>query len=71
MADCNQSRTVGMFLKSSDYDQFTEINPFTQMRSNPATSAKQARFMEGCEHNPGSMRGKCPSKEVAREFSHQ
>lgn len=67
----NQQRIVGMFKKASDFDHCDEINPFTQMESNPATSARQARFMQGCLHNPGSMSGKCPSKEVAREFSHE
>jgi hypothetical protein len=69
--ESNQLRKVGMALKSSDFDHYDTINPFTQMESNPATSAKQARFMQGCLHNPGSMSGKCPSKEVAREFSHE
>ena len=36
----------------------------------PAKSAKQARFMRACAHNPESMDKPCPSKEVAREFMH-
>jgi hypothetical protein len=36
----------------------------------PAKTAKQARFMRGCEHNPKAMHGKCPSKKVAKEFNH-
>lgn len=31
----NQSRRIGMFQKSSDFDQFSEENPFTKMASNP------------------------------------
>ena len=27
--------------------------------------------MAMCAHNPGKARGNCPSKEVAREFSHK
>jgi hypothetical protein len=46
------------------------INPFTRMAHNPATSEKQARFMRGCEHSPGSMSKPCPSKSVAKEFNH-
>jgi len=26
--------------------------------------------MQGCLHNPSKMRGKCPSKTVAKEFNH-
>lgn len=71
IGDTNQSREVGMPLKSSDFDRMEEENPFVGMGSNPATSAKQARFMRGCAHNPESMSGKCPSKKVAKEFSHE
>lgn len=35
----------------------------------PAKSKKQQRFMAACAHNPESMKGKCPPKKVAREFS--
>ena len=35
----------------------------------PAVSQSQANFMKGCEHNPESMQGKCPSKSVAHEFA--
>ena len=27
--------------------------------------------MAMCAHNPGKAQGKCPSKAVAREFSHK
>ena len=27
--------------------------------------------MAMCAHSPGKARGKCPSKKVAREFSHK
>lgn len=37
----------------------------------PAKSKKQQRFMAMCSHSPGKARGKCPSREVAREFSHK
>jgi len=30
------SKSVGVVLKSSDFDRFDELNPFTQMASNPA-----------------------------------
>lgn len=33
-----QSRKVGNILKSSDYDEFKEENPFTKMASNPCGS---------------------------------
>ena len=33
--DTNQTRTVGMVLRRSDYDRIEEINPYTQMASNP------------------------------------
>jgi len=36
----------------------------------PARSAKQGRYMKGCEHNPEQMDKKCPPKSVAREFAH-
>jgi len=35
----------------------------------PANSAKQARFMQLCRHNPAHAQGKCPSPQVAKEFS--
>lgn len=34
--DTNQTRTVGMPLRASDFDHFDKIDPFTQMASNPA-----------------------------------
>jgi hypothetical protein len=37
--DNNQSRTVGLEKKSSDFDRIEEINPFTQMSSNPCGSS--------------------------------
>lgn len=30
-----QSRTTGMFMESSDFDSYDEIDRFTQMASNP------------------------------------
>lgn len=30
-----QTRSVGMIMQSSDYDAYTELNPFTQNASNP------------------------------------
>lgn len=66
-----QSRKVGNVVKSSDYDQFNEENPFTKMASNPAVSEKQARFMRMCAHNPSKARGDCPSTAVAKEFEHR
>lgn len=35
----------------------------------PAVSKAQQKYMAGCEHNPESMKGSCPSKSVASEFS--
>ena len=37
----------------------------------PATSSRQQKFMGICAHNPGKAKGACPSKKVAREFSHK
>jgi hypothetical protein len=34
--DTNQTRTVGMPLQKNLFDSFDEIDPFTQMASNPA-----------------------------------
>ncbi len=64
-----QSRLVGDFLKRSDFNTIEEIDPFTQMGHNPATSERQARFMRACAHG-AKMRKKCPSKAVARKFMH-
>ena len=36
----------------------------------PAVSLPQQRYMAGCYHNPSKMKGKCPSKKVAKEFMH-
>lgn len=33
--DTNQTRTVGMPLRSADFDEFDKENPFTKMESNP------------------------------------
>jgi len=39
--DNNQTRTVGMPLRSSDFDKVPDrINPFTQMADNPCRSGK-------------------------------
>lgn len=35
----------------------------------PAKSVKQQKFMAGCANNPKNMKGKCPPKPVAQEFS--
>jgi hypothetical protein len=37
----------------------------------PAKSEKQQRFMAMCAHDSSKAKGECPSKEVAREFSHK
>lgn len=37
----------------------------------PAVSERQRKFMAICAHEPGKSKGKCPSKKVAREFSHK
>lgn len=36
----------------------------------PAKTQREANFMRGCANSPSKMRGKCPSKSVAREFAH-
>lgn len=36
----------------------------------PAKSKAQLKYMRMCAHNPEKAKGECPSKEVAREFSH-
>lgn len=64
-----QRRPMETMLACSDFDRIEEIDPFTQMASNPAKSEKQARFMRACAHG-AKMRGKCPSKKVARKFMH-
>ena len=33
--DTNQTRTLGMPLRSSDFDHIDKIDPFTQMDANP------------------------------------
>jgi len=63
---CNQTRTVGMPLKKSDFDDNEKENPFTKMASNPAKTEKQARFMRACAHGAGYA--SCPSEGVARKF---
>lgn len=37
----------------------------------PAVTKKQQQFMAICAHSPGAARGKCPSHDVAAEFSHK
>jgi hypothetical protein len=69
-SELNQSRSVGMFLQRSDYDRIQQ-DQFAGMSSNPAVSGRQQRFMAMCANNPGSARGRCPSHEVAEEFSHR
>jgi hypothetical protein len=66
-----QSRRLGNFLKSSDFDNLDQENPFVKMESNPAVSEKQQKFMAMCAHNPSKARGDCPSTAVAKEFSHR
>lgn len=66
-----QLREVGMFEKSSDFDNLDQPNPFVGMGSNPAVSDRQQKFMGMCAHNPGKARGRCPSKAVAEEFEHR
>lgn len=34
----------------------------------PYESESQRRFFQGCKHNPGSMRGKCPAPKVIEKF---
>lgn len=67
----NQSRELTNVVKSSDYDQFNEENPFTKMATNPAVSESQRRFMAMCANNPSKARGDCPSTAVAKEFEHR
>ncbi len=64
-----QEREVGLMMVLNDFDHFDQIDPFTQMASNPAKSEKQARFMRACAHG-AKMNKKCPSKSVARKFMH-
>ena len=64
-----QSRTVGMFLDSSNLSEVKE-HPHLAFGENPATSEKQAKYMRACAHGWKPSRGKCPSKKVAREFMH-
>lgn len=74
VAETNQTRLTSLFTNKSNFDTLGDKeNPFIseEMESNPAVSDKQQRFMAGCLHNPGKMGGKCPSKEVAKEFSHK
>jgi hypothetical protein len=35
----------------------------------PAVSKAQQKFMAICEHDPQHAKGKCPSADVASEFS--
>jgi hypothetical protein len=45
-ADTNQTRKSDMILKSSDFDHFDKINPFTQMESNPCGSKSKSNRKE-------------------------
>lgn len=36
----------------------------------PAVSEAQRNFMRLCLHSPGKAHKPCPSKKVAKEFSH-
>lgn len=40
-SDTNQTRTVSMFLKSSDFSDLDRENPFVRMASNPACGSKE------------------------------
>lgn len=66
--DTNQTRTVGMFMDSSDLDRI-EMHPHLGLSSNPAKSEKQARFMRACAHG-AQMDKRCPTNKVARKFMH-
>jgi len=46
-SDTNQTRKEGMILKSSDFDHFDEINPFTQMASNPESLHRCVNKVKG------------------------
>lgn len=35
----------------------------------PAKSEKQRKFMAMCLYSPEKVKGECPSKKVAKEFS--
>lgn len=35
----------------------------------PAKSQKQQQFMAMCLHSPDKVKGSCPPKKVAKEFS--
>lgn len=35
----------------------------------PTVSRRQFAFMQMCRHSPQHARGKCPSAEVAKEFT--
>jgi len=37
----------------------------------PAKTEKQRRFLAICAYNPEKAKGKCPSKEVAKHFTHK
>lgn len=39
--ETNQTRTVGMFKKSSDFDRILKMDPFTKMKSNPCGTGKK------------------------------
>lgn len=40
-SDNNQSRTLGMPLKSSDFDHLDKTNQFVEMASNPCGSSRK------------------------------
>ena len=52
--DTNQTRTLGVMMASSDWDQVKGISPFTQMASNPAKFDRCVRKVEakGGVRNP-------------------
>ena len=47
-----QTRPMGLFKKSSDFDGIEEINPFTQMESNPK-GTRVHRLVQKLKGKPG------------------
>lgn len=55
--DTNQTRTVGMPLRAGDFDHFNEIDPYTQMESNPEKLHRCVKKVEakGGAKNPWAV----------------
>lgn len=54
--DPNQSRTVGMFKESSDFDSLNQDNPFmTKMESNPEKLHRCVAHVKGKVRNPWAV----------------